>query len=148
MNYSDRSTIFSKGRNLKFKSYKAVTLPETKNSKNWKWMVGRGWFPFKRRPPGRCELFYHRNWVVTPNPKPIFGDLANSSHKNINKIVTKIQGKPIVFGVFPRRLRGALPEIQDLVQLLTGLPKKWRWRWRKRSCTVWYRRRWEIIRCI
>ena len=31
--------------------------------------------------PDVCSVFiFHRNWVVTPtcNPKPIFGDLANS----------------------------------------------------------------------
>ena len=41
---------------------------------------------------------FHRNWVVTPtcNSKPIFGDFANSEHKEINRIVPTVDG--VAFG--------------------------------------------------
>ena len=44
-----------------------------------------------------CLPIFHRDWVVTPtcNPKPIFGGLANSKHKDISQIVPIVRGVTI-----------------------------------------------------
>ncbi len=61
------------------------------SKKNWKIHLLNGCFNWMLN-----QTLTHRNWVVTPicnTKKNRFGDLANSEHKNINKIV------PIVGGV-------------------------------------------------